>query len=78
MTGTSRDGSLAGPDLELLADVLACGLPVVAAGGIASTADLVAVRDLGCEGAISGSALLQGRFTLAEALAATRRDPAPG
>ena len=76
VTGTSRDGSLAGPDLGLLGDVLACGLPVLAAGGIASTADLVAVRDLGCEGAISGSALLQARFTLAEAHAATRRDPA--
>src|SRR5262245_15529999 len=33
VTGTRRDGSLAGPDLELLADVLPCGLPVLAAGG---------------------------------------------
>ena len=43
---------------------------MIAAGGIASLADLVAVRDLGCEGAIAGSALLAGRFTLPEALAA--------
>ena len=70
VTSTHRDGSLAGPDLDLLATVAAVGLPVIAAGGVASLADLVAVRDLGCEGAIAGSALLAGRFTLPEALAA--------
>ncbi len=70
VTGTRRDGSLAGPDLELLADVLSCRLPVLAAGGIASLDDLVALRDLGCEGAVVGSALWRGRFTLADALAA--------
>ena len=70
VTATSRDGSLAGPDLDLLAQVLPVGLPVVAAGGIASTADLVALQELGCEAAVSGSALLAGRFTLAEARAA--------
>lgn len=64
VTATSRDGSLAGPDLDLLAQVLAVGLPVMAAGGIASTADLVALQELGCEAAITGSALLAGRFTL--------------
>jgi phosphoribosylformimino-5-aminoimidazole carboxamide ribotide isomerase len=68
VTATRRDGSLAGPDLELLADVLAAGLPVVAAGGIASLDDLVRIRDLGCRGAVVGSALWAGRFTLAEAL----------
>jgi phosphoribosylformimino-5-aminoimidazole carboxamide ribotide isomerase len=71
VTGTRRDGSLAGPDLDLLRDVLPAGLPVLAAGGIASLADLTALRDLGCEGAVVGSALLRGAFTLAEALAAT-------
>ena len=70
VTGTRRDGSLAGPDLELLAGVLPCGLPVLAAGGIASLDDLRALRDLGCEGAVVGSALWRGTFTLAEALAA--------
>ncbi len=69
VTSTSRDGSLAGPDVELLRSIVAFGLPVLAAGGIASLQDLLTVRDLGCEGAISGSALLAGRFTLAEALA---------
>jgi len=44
-------------------------LPVLAAGGIASLDDLAKLRDLGCEGAIVGSALWSGRFTLPEALA---------
>jgi phosphoribosylformimino-5-aminoimidazole carboxamide ribotide isomerase len=70
VTSTRRDGTLAGPDLELLADVLPCGLPVLAAGGISSLADLRALRDAGCEGAVVGSALWQGAFTLADARAA--------
>ena len=70
VTSTMRDGSLAGPDLDLLADVLAAGLPVLAAGGVSTIADLLALRSLGCEGAICGTALLAGRFTLADALAA--------
>ncbi len=71
VTGTRRDGSLAGPDLELLADVLPCRLPVLAAGGIASLDDLRTLRELGCEGAVVGSALWSGAFTLQDALAAT-------
>jgi phosphoribosylformimino-5-aminoimidazole carboxamide ribotide isomerase len=70
VTSTARDGSLAGPDLGLLTDVLPAGLPVIAAGGVSSIDDLRALRDLGCEGAIAGSALLAGRFTLPEAHAA--------
>lgn len=69
VTSTSRDGSLAGPDAELLEDVLdAAQLPVLAAGGIASLDDLRAIRDLGCEGAVVGSALWRRRFTLADAM----------
>ena len=68
VTSTRRDGSLAGPDIGLLEEVLdASNLPVLAAGGISSLDDLRAVRELGCEGAIAGTALLLGRFTLAEA-----------
>jgi phosphoribosylformimino-5-aminoimidazole carboxamide ribotide isomerase len=69
VTSTVRDGSLAGPDVALLSEVLAAGLPVIAAGGISSVDDLLRVRGLGCAGAVAGSALLSGRFTLAEALA---------
>ena len=68
VTSTSRDGTLAGPDVELLEEVLAVGLPVVAAGGIATLDDLRALRRLGCEGAVTGSAIWLGRFSLAEAL----------
>jgi phosphoribosylformimino-5-aminoimidazole carboxamide ribotide isomerase len=68
VTSTRRDGSLAGPDTELLADVLEAGVPVLAAGGVASLDDLRTLRALGCEGAVVGSALWSGRFGLAEAL----------
>lgn len=74
VTATRRDGTLAGPDLDLLAEVVPSGLPVLAAGGISSLEDLRALRDLGCEGAVVGSALWRGRFTLAEALAAATED----
>jgi len=69
VTSASRDGSLAGPDLSLVDEVMAAGVPVLAAGGIASLDDLRALRRAGCEGAVAGSALLAGRFTLGEALA---------
>jgi len=69
VTSAARDGSLAGPDLALVDEVMAAGVPVLAAGGIASLDDLRALRRTGCEGAVAGSALLAGRFTLAEALA---------
>jgi phosphoribosylformimino-5-aminoimidazole carboxamide ribotide isomerase len=75
VTSTRRDGSLAGPDTELLAEVLEAGVPVLAAGGIASLDDLRTLRDLGCEGAVVGSALWSGRFTLAEAIDATVTTP---
>ena len=68
VTSTGRDGTLAGPDVELLEDVLCAGLPVVAAGGIATLDDLRALRRLGCEGAVTGSAIWLGRFSLADAV----------
>ena len=68
VTATRRDGTLAGPDLRLLEDVLGAGLPVIAAGGVASLDDLRALRELGCEGAVAGSALWLGRFALADAV----------
>jgi phosphoribosylformimino-5-aminoimidazole carboxamide ribotide isomerase len=69
VTSTRRDGTLAGPDVELLEDVVAVGLPVIAAGGIAALEDLLAVRRLGCEGAVAGSAIWRGRISVAEAVA---------
>ena len=69
VTSTARDGSLSGPDLPLLGEVILAGVPVIAAGGISSIDDLLRIRELGCEGAVAGSALLAGRFTLADAFA---------
>lgn len=64
-TAIERDGTLGGPDLELLRRVQArSGLPVLAAGGIRSPSDLEAVAELGCEGAIVGRALLEGTISL--------------
>jgi phosphoribosylformimino-5-aminoimidazole carboxamide ribotide isomerase len=60
-TAIDRDGTLSGPDLDLLARVHACShLPLLAAGGIRSEDDLEAVARVGCEGAIVGRALLEG------------------
>ena len=69
VTSAARDGSLAGPDLALVEDIAPAGVPVLAAGGIASLDDLRALEQRGCEGAVVGSALLAGHFTLPEALA---------
>jgi phosphoribosylformimino-5-aminoimidazole carboxamide ribotide isomerase len=64
-TAIDRDGMLAGPDLELLARVrTAAALPVLAAGGIRSEADLAAVEATGSEGAVVGRALLDGSLPL--------------
>jgi phosphoribosylformimino-5-aminoimidazole carboxamide ribotide isomerase len=46
---------------------------VLASGGVASLEDVAAVAALGCEGVIVGRALYEGRFTLAEAMAAGAR-----
>ena len=76
VTDVTKDGMLEGPNLELLRDVCAAtDRPVVASGGITELADLEALQGLvgdGVEGAIIGTALYEGRFTLEEALALTR------
>lgn len=64
-TAIDRDGTLAGPDLDLLVRVRErSGLPVLAAGGVGSLADLRSLHELGLEGAIVGRALLEGRIPL--------------
>jgi phosphoribosyl isomerase A len=74
VTDIDKDGTLRGPNLDLLRRVCArTGGPVVASGGVASLADLHGIAGLvplGVEGAIVGKALYAGAFTLAEALAA--------
>jgi 1-(5-phosphoribosyl)-5-[(5-phosphoribosylamino)methylideneamino] imidazole-4-carboxamide isomerase/N-(5'phosphoribosyl)anthranilate isomerase len=74
VTDVRRDGTLTGPNLELLREVCArTDRPVVASGGVSSLDDLRAIAsltELGVEGAIVGKALYAGAFTLPEALAA--------
>ena len=70
LTAIARDGLLEGPDLDLLAQLVVPGQgAVIASGGISSLADLRAVADLGCAGAIVGRALYEDRIDLSEALA---------
>ncbi|CAB4784391.1 unannotated protein [freshwater metagenome] len=75
VTDVTKDGTLAGPNLELLKSVCAAtNMPVIASGGISSLADIQALCDLnasGVEGAIVGKALYAGAFTLAQALELT-------
>jgi len=75
VTDVDKDGMLAGPNLDLLRSVCAAtDRPVVASGGITELSDLAAIAELvplGVEGAIVGTALYEGRFTLEDALALT-------
>jgi phosphoribosylformimino-5-aminoimidazole carboxamide ribotide isomerase/phosphoribosylanthranilate isomerase len=77
VTDVNKDGTLTGPNLQLLRDVCAAtDQPVVASGGVSSLADLAALSTLvplGVEGAIVGKALYAGAFTLEEALELTRK-----
>jgi phosphoribosylanthranilate isomerase len=72
VTDVTKDGTLRGPNLDLLRQVCArTDRPVVASGGISDLADLVALRALagsGVEAAIVGKALYAGAFTLEQAL----------
>lgn len=69
VTAIDRDGMLGGPDLALLERSMADPRArIIASAGIASVADLRAVRDLGCAGAIVGRALYDGTLDLATAL----------
>jgi 1-(5-phosphoribosyl)-5-[(5-phosphoribosylamino)methylideneamino] imidazole-4-carboxamide isomerase/N-(5'phosphoribosyl)anthranilate isomerase len=74
VTDVTKDGTLRGPNLDLLRDVCArTDRPVVASGGVSSLDDLraiAALQPLGVEGAIVGKALYAGAFTLPQALAA--------
>jgi len=75
VTDVAKDGTLMGPNFELLKEVCAATKkPVVASGGISSIADiegLAQLRSIGVEGAIVGKALYAGAFTLQEALKAS-------
>ncbi|TXK19857.1 bifunctional 1-(5-phosphoribosyl)-5-((5-phosphoribosylamino)methylideneamino)imidazole-4-carboxamide isomerase/phosphoribosylanthranilate isomerase PriA [Homoserinibacter sp. GY 40078] len=72
VTDVTKDGTLKGPNLDLLREVMTrTPKPVIASGGVATLDDIAALRELvplGLEGAIVGKALYTGAFTLAEAI----------
>jgi phosphoribosylformimino-5-aminoimidazole carboxamide ribotide isomerase len=72
VTDISRDGMLTGPDVDgLAAAVAATSVPVIASGGVSSIDDIVALARIpGLGGIITGKAVYEGRFTVAEALEA--------
>ncbi len=78
VTEISRDGTLEGPDLVGLTEVVeATSIPVIASGGIGTLADLTALSGVTAagrtlEGAITGRALYEGKFSVAEAVVACR------
>ena len=69
VTSISRDGTMSGPDLSLIAEVrrMAPDMAVIASGGVGNLTDLQALADAGCEAAIVGCAIYEKRFTLEEA-----------
>ena len=77
VTDVTKDGTLKGPNLELLREVcVATRKPVVASGGISSLDDIAALAKMvgaGVEGAIVGKALYAGAFTLGQALELTKK-----
>ncbi len=72
VTDVNKDGTLQGPNLNLLREVCAAtNKPIIASGGVSTLDDLRALRvltELGVEGAIVGKALYAGAFTLEDAL----------
>jgi phosphoribosylformimino-5-aminoimidazole carboxamide ribotide isomerase len=69
ITCIAQDGMLNGPDLHNISSATQYpGVRIVAAGGIGSIGDLVALKEIGVEGTVIGKALYEGRFTLKEAI----------
>jgi len=74
VTSIAKDGGLDGPDVALYQDLVAIDRgDIIASGGIATLDHLLAVRDLGCTGAIVGRALLDGSLDLVDAIARLTR-----
>lgn len=70
VTAIDRDGLLEGPDVDLYDRLVRrTGASIIASAGVAAIADLVALRAIGCRGAIVGRALYDGRIDLADAVA---------
>ena len=69
VTAIARDGTLEGPDMKLYAKVMgASNLPVIASGGVRNADDIWALRDLGCEAAVTGKALYEKTLKLSQVI----------
>jgi phosphoribosylformimino-5-aminoimidazole carboxamide ribotide isomerase len=67
VTSIARDGTLEGPDLTLYRQVLELtDRPVIASGGVRNADDVWALRDLGCEAAVTGKALYEKTLKLSQ------------
>lgn len=66
-TDIAKDGMLAGPSLALYTQIIdQTNINLIASGGVSNYADLIALKELGCSGAIVGKAIYEGRITLKE------------
>lgn len=69
VTGIGRDGTMEGPETDLLRGVVGDGrFAVIASGGVGTLDDIAVIDDLGCEAVIVGRALYEGRFTVSQAI----------
>lgn len=72
LTDTQKDGLLAGPNFDLVKEVVTSGFSVIAAGGISSLSDFKGLAECGATGAIVGKALYENKIQLLEAIALSR------
>jgi phosphoribosylformimino-5-aminoimidazole carboxamide ribotide isomerase len=75
VTSITKDGTLAGPDINTLSKI--CVYPnvsIIAAGGISSLNDLIVLKQIGVKGVVVGKALYEGVFTLKEAIKIAKGD----
>ena len=66
-TDIERDGMLGGPSVDIYREIVEIeGLSLIASGGITTAADIMTLREAGCEGAIIGKAIYEGKISLKE------------
>jgi len=64
LTSIERDGTLEGPDMQILAEAADSGSKIIASGGIARVEDIVKVRNVGCSAVILGKAMYDGKISI--------------
>lgn len=69
LTSISRDGTLEGPDMQVLSEAVRSGAKIIASGGISSAADVIRVKSAGCSSVILGKAMYDGKVSVEKAKA---------